>query len=276
MKWVLKQAEMGDMVRVKLGRIYHYGIFVSEDEIIQFGLAPSLSSLQKDSEIEVCASDVDVFLAGGFLEVAEFDRAERRKNRSAKETVKIARSRIGERGYNIIYNNCEHFAYECVTGKKYCSQTEEVRNVFKSLPMLNFYAAVIPKEISVGEIEPKEKKREIGAIKDDLEQRRQYFAWKLLEYALQHSFCYKIKNLTLKNGEWVCEKCKFDICIENGVVAVAISRKDVQIKMLSQEDASVGENDSRIETLTLGDKQYSFLIRNETVGALKLYPNVEI
>lgn len=276
MKWVLKQAEMGDMVRVRLGRIYHYGIFVSEDEIIQFGLAPSLTAPQKDSEIEVCTSDVDVFLAGGFLEVAEYDRAERRKNRSPKEIVKIARSRIGERGYSIIYNNCEHFAYECVTGKKYCSQTEAVRNVFKSLPMLNLYAAQIPENITLDELEPKEKNRELAAITDEDEKRRQYFAWKLLEYALQHSFCYKIKNLTLENGEWICDKCKFDICIENGVAAVAISRKDVCIKMLAQEAVSESESDSRAETLTLGDKQYSFLIKNETVGALKIYPNVEI
>ena len=75
MKWVLKQAKKGDMVRVKLGMIYHYGVFVSEDEIIQFGLAPLLRQDVKVCDIEVCASDVDVFLAGGFLEVAEFDKA---------------------------------------------------------------------------------------------------------------------------------------------------------------------------------------------------------
>jgi hypothetical protein len=34
MKWQLTQPVAGDMIRVKLGSIYHYGVFVSEDEVI--------------------------------------------------------------------------------------------------------------------------------------------------------------------------------------------------------------------------------------------------
>ena len=133
MKWILGEPHSGDMIRVKSGSIYHYGVYVSDSEVIQFGLAPAARPTLKDDEIEVLASDIDVFLAGQFLEVAEFDRKEKKANNSPEEAVRIARSRIGERGYHIIYNNCEHFAYECVTGKKYSEQVDGVREMFRGL-----------------------------------------------------------------------------------------------------------------------------------------------
>ena len=133
MKWTLGEPQGGDMVRVKSGTIYHYGIYVSDGEIIQFGLAPAARPTVKDADIEVLATDVDTFLAGQFLEVAEFDRKEKKDNRTPDEVVGVARARLGEKGYHILYNNCEHFAFECVTGKHYSEQVDGVRNVFKSL-----------------------------------------------------------------------------------------------------------------------------------------------
>ena len=44
------------------------------------------------------SSDIDTFLAGGFLEVCEFDRKERKKNRAPDEVVNYARSKLGMRG----------------------------------------------------------------------------------------------------------------------------------------------------------------------------------
>ena len=41
MKWLLTEPRYGDMVRVKSGTVYHYGVYVSDDEVIQFGLAPA-------------------------------------------------------------------------------------------------------------------------------------------------------------------------------------------------------------------------------------------
>ena len=43
MKWSLISPTPGDMIRVKTGSLYHYGVYVSDDEVIQFGLAPSLT-----------------------------------------------------------------------------------------------------------------------------------------------------------------------------------------------------------------------------------------
>ena len=100
MKWVMKDPVRGDMIRVALGSIYHFGIYVSDEEVIQFGLAPSQRAMLRDSEVEVVSSDIDGFLAGGFLEVCEFDKKERKKHRSPDAVVAYAQSKLGMRGYN--------------------------------------------------------------------------------------------------------------------------------------------------------------------------------
>lgn len=133
MKWILGEPKSGDMIRVKAGTIHHYGVFVSDSEVIQFGLAPNARPGLKDSDIEVLATDIDTFLAGQFLEVAEFDRKEKKNHPTPEEAVAKARARMGEKGYHILYNNCEHFAYECVSGKHYSEQVDGVREMFKGL-----------------------------------------------------------------------------------------------------------------------------------------------
>ncbi|MBR2620785.1 MAG: lecithin retinol acyltransferase family protein [Clostridia bacterium] len=228
MKWQLKQPVAGDMIRVKLGSIYHYGVFVSEEEVIQFGLAPSARPTLKDSDIEVCASDIDAFLCGGFLEVAEFDRAEKKKNRRSKDAVAFARENMGKRGYHILYNNCEHFAYECVTGKPYCSQTDGVRALFQSLPVVDVYVARIPEGGSVKPLTYAEREREIADVSNEKTKAEKYFVWKLLEYALERTFGKKLKKLTViknENGKWECPDFAFSLSHSHNAVAVALSRK---------------------------------------------------
>lgn len=127
MKWQVKEASFGDIVRVKLGSIYHYGIFENEDKVIQFGLPPVLTDLRKDEDVEVLVTDINTFSNGNFVEVSEFSLKEKLKRNSPKKTISIANSRIGEKGYNLIHNNCEHFVNECVFGIKYSSQTDGIR-----------------------------------------------------------------------------------------------------------------------------------------------------
>ena len=52
---------------------------------------------------------------------------------SAEETVKRAESRIGEKEYNLISNNCEHFAIWCKTG---ISESYQVEQYLKFVPKI--------------------------------------------------------------------------------------------------------------------------------------------
>ena len=127
MKWEYKECRYGDIIRVKLGSVYHYGIFVSEDEVIAFGLPPTAENLKNRNNIKVLATDIDVFSCGNLVETAQLSLKERMKRRSPEQTVDLARSRIGEGGYNIIHNNCEHFVNDVVFGEKVSEQERSVR-----------------------------------------------------------------------------------------------------------------------------------------------------
>ena len=125
MDWILTPPSEGDIVRVKVKFYYHYGIYVSNNEIIQFGL-PDNSDTAPD-DIEVIATDIKTFLNGGNLETAKLSTKEKLTRRSKKDTIKYAREHIGQKGYNILHNNCEHFATECVFRKPQSAILNNVR-----------------------------------------------------------------------------------------------------------------------------------------------------
>ena len=147
MKWELKDPTLGCMVRAKVGPLYHYGIYVSDEEVIQFGPNPTLRLNIPDSQLSVCATDIDRFLCGAFLEVAVPERAERKKQRSPEKVVELARQRLGETGYHILHNNCEHFANECLTGQKYSSQTDGVRAMFQKMNIVDVYVRYLRQKL---------------------------------------------------------------------------------------------------------------------------------
>lgn len=274
MKWILKQPAAGDMIRVKLGSIYHYGVFVSEEEVIQFGLAPTARPTLKDNEIEVCASNIDEFLCGGFLEVAKFELSDKNKRRP-KDVIAYARQSLGKRGYNIIYNNCEHFAYECVTGKPYCSQTADLRSMFRSLPIVDVYVAQIPEQANIKSLTCAERKMEIDSVTNPKVKIEKYYVWKLLEYALERSFGLHSSKLIFtktEEGKWMTDKCFFSLSHCDGAVAVAVSRAAVGVDIealrpISRErfaDKILNADEYELYQQMLPDEREFFLIEKWT------------
>ncbi len=250
MRWELAEPKLGDMIRVKLGDIYHYGIFVTENDVLQFGLAPTVRTVA-ESEVEVTTSDIDSFLAGGFLEVAVLDKQELKKRFSPTRSVEIARGRIGERGYSMLFNNCEHFAYECIFGVKYSSQTEAFRERFRALPVLDVYLAPIPDKFKYKTLYPKQRDKEVRAVKNDEVKRHKYYAWKLLEYALANTFGYDIKRLELskaQSGKWTCPDCELSISHSGRLVAVALSRKPVGVDIQVEKNVISSTFEERMFT----------------------------
>ena len=64
----------------------------------------------------VVNTNLEAFLNGGLLEVRVFNEEELKTKRNPQDIVNYAFSRIGDKGYNIISNNCEHFVNECLFG----------------------------------------------------------------------------------------------------------------------------------------------------------------
>lgn len=132
MKWVVRDGKLGDMVRVHVNsQLDHYGVYISDDEVIQFGLNPSLRIGASEEDCKVCATTIDEFRNGAYPEFADLSMKEKFQRFKVSKIVETARGRLGEGGYNILLNNCEHFAYECIFGKKYSSQSELVKQLIK-------------------------------------------------------------------------------------------------------------------------------------------------
>ena len=104
----------GDHIRVpRLGGLYyHHGIDVGNGWVIHFSGEP----LHPGNAV-VCEVSLEEFLGGAAADIVEHAEA-----LPPEETVRLARSRLGETGYHLLFNNCEHFATWCKTGKAYSRQ----------------------------------------------------------------------------------------------------------------------------------------------------------
>lgn len=122
-KWQLIDPYPGSHIRTKMGEIYHHGIYIGNDEVVQFGMPSEM--MQDHKKIKVLRSNMKDFLVG-FLEVRVYTKKELKEKRSDEEIVRIALLRVGEGNYNLLKNNCEHFAYECTFGVKKSDQVDSL------------------------------------------------------------------------------------------------------------------------------------------------------
>ena len=82
-EWMEKAPVYGDLIRTKVRFYYHYGIFVSESQVVQFGLPDD--PMRPAADVKVLVSDVYTFLQGGDLEVAVPDRKTAKQMRKPAE-----------------------------------------------------------------------------------------------------------------------------------------------------------------------------------------------
>ncbi len=105
----------GDHVKVSLGVYEHHGIYTGDGTVVQ---------RTRDGIDEV---SLEEFSEGHCIEVVHHDdRVGKRK-----DVVRRARSHVGEDGYNLFFNNCEHFANEMVSGD---ASSEQVESGLGSIP----------------------------------------------------------------------------------------------------------------------------------------------
>ncbi len=112
--WIRKKPSCGDHIRVMTDTgYYHHAIYINDNEVIHFSTEKGFSILSRD--LEVKSTNIDIFTLGSDVEVKKYNERERF---SAEKTVKIAKSMIGNKDYDLVFNNCEHFASFCATGRK--------------------------------------------------------------------------------------------------------------------------------------------------------------
>ena len=99
--------------------------------MIQFGLPPVNLGGINAGEVRVVSTDIDVFASGRIVEKGVAEGKEKKKLRSPQKIVEAARARIGEGGYDLMNNNCEHFAFECAFGEHFSAQTKSTEDKWK-------------------------------------------------------------------------------------------------------------------------------------------------
>ncbi len=73
---------------------------------------------------EILRSSITVFASNQIISIINHDQCSKRG-----VTLRRAMSRIGEQRYNLLFNNCEHFANWCKTGSHQSLQVEELLNI---------------------------------------------------------------------------------------------------------------------------------------------------
>ncbi|WP_411682897.1 lecithin retinol acyltransferase family protein [Clostridium thailandense] len=161
-------AEYGDIIGVDRGIYQHYGVYIGNNRVIHF--APKNSDSDFDwlnpQNVEIREDDMSKFL-GDSNEYFVFDCESKNKHRlkfntqafvgnaslfknfmslfdsrellevyTPKETVQRAKSRLGETGYSLDINNCEHFAIWCKTGIHKSVQVDTVLKVLVKIPII--------------------------------------------------------------------------------------------------------------------------------------------
>ena len=140
----------GDVIGVSRRLYDHYGIYIGEGKVIHY--ADKTKDFGKD--ISIYETDLKGFIEGSkdyFVLHFPKEGGPPRKLRSStnftenprertgifdfifkakyqlfspEETIKRAKSRLGERSYNLTRNNCEHFALWCKTGVSFSRQVD--------------------------------------------------------------------------------------------------------------------------------------------------------
>lgn len=130
--WTKRIPQYGDHIRVNRGLYYHHGIYVDNNCVIQFASLIPGRETDPDSA-SICDTTLENFLKGGELEVRDYNNEELKTKRSPEEIVEYAKSCYGRKGYDIINNNCEHFANECVFGERKSNQVEDILGLLGAL-----------------------------------------------------------------------------------------------------------------------------------------------
>jgi len=122
----------GDIIwanRMAKGLPYnHCGVYVGNGKVIHFA-APAGSEISMENAV-VHETTLEQFRDNCPLKIIGFSKKARCF--SGEKTVERARSRIGEKGYNFLTNNCDHFAIWCKTGKHCSLQTAVVKNTIRA------------------------------------------------------------------------------------------------------------------------------------------------
>lgn len=154
---MLPRPENGDVIKVNRGLYSHYGVYVKDsNNVIHYTGATGpddFNGIVRETSLEEFLNGADGFTICKFPEHPQINSHGLKDKKGlfqlwqmikkfrlkdyhlydGNETVSRARSKLGQGGYNLALNNCEHFAVWCKTGVKDSSQVDFVLDVITYL-----------------------------------------------------------------------------------------------------------------------------------------------
>lgn len=97
---------------------------------------------------------------------------------------------------------------------------------------LDLYIAEMPDGDIRAPLTPPEREREVRAVGAESVRREKYFVWRLLEYAIRHSFGMSIEDAHLvkrESGKWTSEYFYLSLSHSGAALAVAVSTSPVGV-----------------------------------------------
>lgn len=117
---ISKKIQQGSHLKVSRGLYSHHGIYVGNDNVVHYsGLANGLNKgkIKLVSLKEFMGQATELKYVKYDTTIQTYDK---------DDICERALSRLNENKYNILFNNCEHFACWCVTGKQESKQVQAV------------------------------------------------------------------------------------------------------------------------------------------------------
>jgi hypothetical protein len=118
----IKTPKKGDVIWA-VGFPLHCGIYESDDSVIHFAPTNGFKT-KKDAVIHI--TTLTEFAKGYPVIVIEFSPE---KCLPPEECIRLAYSRLGENAYNLVLNNCEHFAIWCKIGEHRSLQVDFMKEL---------------------------------------------------------------------------------------------------------------------------------------------------
>ena len=131
--------QAGDIIVANRFFYKHYGVYAGDGQVIHY----TSGSGDFGSDACVRETSLEQFAEGKECSVLQFKESRgRTKPFSSSETLRRARSRLGEKSYNLVFNNCEHFVLWCKLGK---NKSVQVEKAFVTAAALLTAAVVVTK-----------------------------------------------------------------------------------------------------------------------------------
>lgn len=126
----MQNLAIGSHIKTSRTGYSHHGIYCGNSEVVHYsGFAQAL----KKGRLEI--TTLEGFL-GSETKYYVINYPSDKVRFSSEEIIERALSRVGEDSYNLVFNNCEHFATWCVTGRSESKQVKAVLSLTTTTAMV--------------------------------------------------------------------------------------------------------------------------------------------